>query len=170
MTRPACGRIRGPLTGAEAALRHGAIGRGVDSVISFPRKLATDLSSDGWFPWSTERPLGALQDRDGEYARYLRDNLAADEFRANDEAWRRFLDPAGKLDPEMLAGLQERIAPLVEPSAERALALNKAYRLLVAEQSFTKGRLAVLEPLDATVHRYVEPETPTGVTSAVRAY
>src|SRR4051812_15162470 len=61
-------RLQGFIEAADGSLRpqsyeesltcdgcHGAIGRGVDSVISFPRKLAADLSSDGWFHWSTER-------------------------------------------------------------------------------------------------------------------
>ena len=97
-------RLQGYIEAADGSLRpqtyeesltcvgcHGAIGRGVDSIISFPRKLAEGASAGGWYHWNAERPLGAIRDQDGEYARYLRENLAADEFRANDEAWGRFL-------------------------------------------------------------------------------
>lgn len=147
---------------------HGAIGRGVDSVIAFPRKLPDDAPGDGWYHWDAARPLGILPDADAEYATYLRTNGAADEFRANDEAWRHFTDVAGVLDPAKLAGLRATIAPLVEPSAARALALDKAYRLLVREQSFARGRLAVLAPLDATVHRAVEPGATTGIPAPMR--
>ncbi len=149
---------------------HGAIGRGVDSIVSFPRKLSAGAAGDGWYHWSAAQPLGAIGDADGEYARYLRDNGAADEFRANDEAWRRFVDGSGALDDLKVAALQQRIANLTDPSAERALALDKAYRLIVAEQSFVKGRLAVLAPLGQTVHREVEPNASTGIISAVRSY
>jgi hypothetical protein len=172
-------RLQGFIEAADGSLRpqtyeesltcvgcHGAIGRGVDSIISFPRKVA----SGGWYHWSAARPLGELPDSDGEYARYLRRNGAADEFRANEEAWRRFVDAAGVLDDRKLAGLGRSVAALVDPSAERALALDKAYRLVVAEQSYAKGRLAVLAPLDATVHREVEAGAATGIPSPARAY
>ncbi len=149
---------------------HGAIGRNVDSIVSFPRKVPDRSAGDGWYHWSAQRPLAALADSDGEYARYLRENGAADEFRANAEAWSRFTDDQGKLDPAKVAQLGQAIGKLVAPSPARALALNKAYRPLVLEQSFIKGRIPVLEPLDATVHREVEPETPTGIEAAARAY
>ena len=66
------------------------------------------------------------------------------------------------------APLREGIAPLVDPSPERALALNKAYRLIVVEQSFDRGRVPVLAPLDATVWRVVPEGTGTGIETLVR--
>ena len=149
---------------------HGAIGRGTDSIISFPRKVADDPAGAGWYHWSPQRPLGTLADSDGEYARYLRENGAADEFRANTEAWDRFVDADGRLDATKLAELQRGIGILTDPSPARALALDKAYLAVVREQSFAKGRTPVLEPLDATVHREVEPATLTGIGSAARAF
>ena len=175
-------RLQGFIEAADGSLRpqtyeesltcvgcHGAIGRGVDSVISFARKLPDGAPGGGWYHWDAARPLGVLTDGDGEYARYLRRNGAADEFRANAEAWGRFADTEGALDAQRLPGLRTGVAALTEPSAERALALDKAYRLLVEEQSFAKGRLPVLAPLDGTVYREVEPGTATGIAAPVPA-
>ncbi|MFO1039472.1 MAG: hypothetical protein U1E45_21715 [Geminicoccaceae bacterium] len=148
---------------------HGAIGRNTDSVVSFPRKLPATTIAGTWYHWNPSETVGMLAD-DGSYAEYLRRNLAADEFRANTEAFGRFLDGDGALDPAKMATLATSVARLTDPSPERALALNKAYWLIVQDQSFTKGRLPVLHPLDATVHREVEPETPTGIEEPVRAY
>ena len=75
---------------------------------------------------------------------------------------------AGALDAQRLLGLRSGVAALTVPSAERALALDKAYRL-VEEQSFAKGRLPVLAPLHATVYREVEPGTATGIAAPVPA-
>lgn len=171
-------RLQGFIEAADGSLRpqtyeesltcvgcHGAIGRGVDSIISFPRKVP----DGGWYHWDATHPLGALADGDGEYAHYLRRNGAADEFRANAEAWGRFADASGRLEERRLLGLRTGVGELTEPSAGRALALDKAYRLLVEEQSFAQGRLPVLAPLDATVHREVEPGTATGIEAPLPA-
>ena len=175
-------RLQGFIEDAEGALRpqtyeesltcmgcHGAIGRNVDSTISFGRKLDDDGAGSSWYRWSAERPLGALADADGEYARYLKENGAADEFRANVEALARFLGEDGSLDSSRVETLSQSVAPLTDPSAERALALDKAYRLIVEEQSYNKGRLPVLAPLDKAVHKSVEPGQPTGIETPITA-
>ena len=41
--------------------------------------------------------------------------------------------------------------------------LNKAYKLIVEEQSFTEGRDATLQPLTDWVHRVVKPQQKTGI-------
>ncbi|WP_228462308.1 hypothetical protein [Alloalcanivorax profundimaris] len=46
---------------------------------------------------------------------------------------------------------------LITPSRERALALNKAYKLIVEEQSFLYGRDATLKPAE-NVFRHINPE------------
>ena len=55
---------------------------------------------------------------------------------------------------------------LVLPSPERALKLDTAYRLIVREQSFIKGRDATLGPMDKTVWREVEQDQETGIEIA----
>jgi hypothetical protein len=127
---------------------HGGIGVTVDSTFSLARKVP---GADGWRP----QDLRGLRDRpqighpDGELLTYLRRVGSVDETRSNDEA-RAKLAPGGVVD----AALVRRAAPggdldlldLLAPSRARALALDKAYLAVVREQSFTRGRDAMLAP------------------------
>ena len=54
------------------------------------------------------------------------------------------------------------------PSAERARALNKAYRVIVAEQSFNRGREATWGLDETQLWRELEPGQPTGITAVVQ--
>ncbi|MCA9697039.1 MAG: hypothetical protein KC431_05915, partial [Myxococcales bacterium] len=98
----------------------------------------------------------------GEVATYLERAGAGDEFRSNGELIERWLDEAGAVDREAMAG--KDLATLLMPSSERALALAKAYLLIVREQSFARGRDAVLAPA-ANVHRQIDDES-TGLSEA----
>lgn len=100
--------------------------------------------------------------RDGEVLTYFRRVGAGDELRQNSELLARFF-PGGRLDePAVLAA--HDLAELLAPSRARALALAKAYRAVVREQSFTRGRDAQLRPAEH-VHRRVDPgQTPTAGT------
>jgi hypothetical protein len=61
----------------------------------------------------------------------------------------------------MLARLRTDISVLLFPSRERALTLNKAYRIIVDEQSFALGRDVTIAPA-RNVHRSIANGTPTG--------
>lgn len=52
------------------------------------------------------------------------------------------------------------VSTLITPSPERALKLNKAYRLIVQEQSFIHGRDATVIPAQ-NVYSQVDPEAVT---------
>src|SRR5262249_28021735 len=67
---------------------HGGIGATSDGMFAFARKLGPESPARGWFHWS-QRGLAGVADpkrKDGrkEYALYLEQNGAGDEFRAND--------------------------------------------------------------------------------------
>jgi hypothetical protein len=94
---------------------------------------------------------------------YLRQNGASDEFRQNAEVRARFFDANARLRGDKLAVLRSDVSSLLVPSSERALSLNKAYFLLVREQSFRHGRDLVLDGAK-NVHRRVDPDQATGVT------
>jgi len=131
---------------------HGGIGATTDSMFAFARKLDFDSPAGGWFHW-TQRDLRGLpeprrRDGAGEYAFYLRRNDAGDEFRENREVHDKFFDERGRLRPEVLARLRENVAELLIPSSARALDLDRAYRAIVVEQSFSRGRDAVLTPVN----------------------
>ncbi len=146
---------------------HGGIGVNDDDVLAFPRKLDADAVQGGWYHW-TQHGLYGVPDRmraDGlpEYAHYLRTNGAGDEFRGNAELISRWLDEDGALTPEAAEGFRHDVSALLYPSPERALDLNAAYRMIVREQSFTKGRDATVTPQE-NVWRAVEQDQPTGIT------
>ena len=130
---------------------HGGIGATTDGAFSFPRKV-------GWYPWSQHdlRGMPEPKRRDGsyEYGRYLAENGAGDELRENTEVLARFFDAAGALRPDAVARVHADVSQLLVPSPERALDLDRAYQAIVDEQSFVKGRDAVLAPAE---HVYVRP-------------
>lgn len=136
---------------------HSAVGVTVDHTFAFARKVP---GRDGW----RVQDLRGLKDRpqrghaEPEILTYFRRVRGADEFRANDEMMARFF-PGGVLDEQAVrraaVGGDRDLAWLLRPSRRRALDLDKAYLAIVREQSFTRGRDAVLAPA-RNVHRRIE--------------
>jgi hypothetical protein len=145
---------------------HGGIGITTDSIFSFPRKLGPGAMAGGWFHWSQHdlRGLPEPKRSDGryEYTLYLQQAHAGDDLRENDEVLRRFFDSHGVLRPSEIDQLHGDISRLLVPSAARALDLDRAYRAIVAEQSFVLGRDVVLAPTP-NVYRTVTRGDRTGV-------
>lgn len=149
---------------------HGGIGATTDSSFAFPRKLDYDSFQHGWYHWSEKGLKGIPEPKraDGqyEYTYYLEQNGAGDEFRENREVTDKFFGVNGLLKADKVEALHGDIAELLLPSAERAVALNKAYKVIVDEQSYIEGRDAVLEP-PANIQKTVEKGQATGVTAIV---
>lgn len=149
---------------------HGGIGATSDSNFSFARKLGYDSFQHGWYHWSEKGLQGIPEpkrtDGEYEYTHYLEHNGAGDEFRENREVMDKFFDVNGLLKVDRVEALHTDIAELLLPSAERALELNKAYKVIVDEQSYINGRDAVLEP-PANIHKTVEDGQATGVSEVV---
>ena len=126
---------------------HGGIGATTDGIFSFARKMSAGQAR-GWFHWSQHdlRGIAEPKRKDGqfEYALYLREAGAGDELRSNSEVLGRFFDDHGELRPDEVKALHSDIARLLLPSPARALDLDRAYRAIVLEQSFDRGRDAVL--------------------------
>ncbi|RYZ10331.1 MAG: hypothetical protein EOO73_01800 [Myxococcales bacterium] len=149
---------------------HSGVGATDDSVFSFSRKLAGDRRHRGWYAGDLHgigEPTRA--DGEGEYSHYLAQNGAGDELRQNDELERKFFDSQGRVRPDMVQKLKTDVAVLLLPTAERALLLDKAYRSIVLEQSFTQGRDATIVPAKNVHQSLPDDEQPTGVTVAVQA-
>ncbi len=129
---------------------HGGIGVTTDGIFSFGRKLRESSPARGWFHWSQHdlRGIPEPKRRDGqfEYSLYLHEAGAGDELRANAEVRARFFDEHGDLRPDEVSGLHSDIARLLLPSPARALDLDRAYLAVVLDQSFDRGRDAVLAP------------------------
>jgi len=143
---------------------HGEIGRTTDSIFSFPRKR-------GYYHWTQHDLRGMSEPRtaDGqyEYTRYLRENGGGDELRENREVIDRFFDAHGELRSKEVALLHKDISTLLLPSGPRALDLNRAYHAIVKEQTFARGRDAVLAP---STHVYADAPRgeKTGIARPLR--
>ena len=153
---------------------HGYIGAHNDTVLSFNRKFDNNSAfRRGWYHWSDKGFAGVAdpkkEDGSGEYAFYLQHNPTGNEYRNNDEVYQRFFDADGQPRAEAFERLSGDISYLLMPSPERALMLNKAYQVIVREQSFTEGRDPVVEPL-TTVHKEVTRNEPTGITEVLSHY
>lgn len=149
---------------------HGGIGATTDSIFSLPRKLPATSAARGWYHWSQHglRGIPEPRRRDGhyEYTLYLAETGAGDELRENAEVLARFFDDGGRLRPAEIARLHADIGTLLLPSPARAIDLDRAYQAIVREQSFVRGRDAVLA---AAAHVYARAPVGerTGIDRAV---
>lgn len=148
---------------------HSGIGAITDSTFAFPRKDNTH--NKGWYHWS-QKDLTGLKDRllsngEGEYAFYLKQNKAGDEFRSNEEVKFKFFDSNGDLIQSEVDKIADDITYLINPSVQRAIKLNKAYKVIVEEQSFIYGKDAHIKPLDDTVYDEVEIDKTTGISAVM---
>lgn len=150
---------------------HGTIGRITDSTFALPRKLSQQSAFQfGWYHWSqkslkgTRDPLRA--DGETEFAFYLENANSGDEFRNNHEVQSHFFDTDGRTKATALTELRKDISTLLWPSKQRAKDLNKAYKVLVEEQSFIFGRQALTSPA-AHLHEEIKPNSTTGIKQAI---
>ncbi|CAA0110099.1 Uncharacterised protein [BD1-7 clade bacterium] len=147
---------------------HSTVGAIADSTFVFQRKFEHAAFQHGWYHWSDKGLEGIAEPRlpngQYEYSTYLQHNGAGDEFRANDELQARFFNADGSLNAAAISDLRKDVSTLLLPSAERALMLNKAYRVIVNEQSYIYGRDAHVKPL-SNVHKAVEVGESTGLNA-----
>ena len=137
---------------------HTSIGATIDKTISFPRKVD---GAAGWGYINLKTMLDAPNrgESKGEYATYLQRVGGGGEFRSNPEMQERWFNKDGSLKENKIEAISS-IYELIVPSPERALELNKAYRVIVAEQSFIHGRDATVTP-PVNVHDFIDNETAT---------
>jgi len=153
---------------------HRGLGATTDSAFAFPRKLSgKDIPQYGWIyapnlasTFKIEEPK--REDGRYEYTYYLQNNKAGDEFRGNQEVLDKFFDTDGNLKIDMIEKLHHDINTLIMPSKENAIKHNKAYRVIVKEQSFIYGRDATIKPAK-NVHQKVKQNQLTGVIDIIKA-
>lgn len=152
---------------------HSGIGGITDGSFAFPRKFPHGSFQDGWYHWSQKGlrgiPEKTRSDGEPEYAYYLANNGAGDEFRGNEEVKARFFKASGELREQMLKKLNKDISTLLFASPERAMQLNKAYRVIAQHQRFHKGRDPTVMPAK-NVYRKVDDRDLTGVTELLKGY
>ncbi len=160
--------IQGFIEGVEGQLRvasfeenlfcmgcHNSIGSTVDKTFSFARKV-DGAAGWGYIDLRGMPDVPTRGETRGEIETYLERVGGGGEFRSNPEIEARFFGADGRVDPKRLRGMD--LYEMLMPSARRALDLNKAYRVIVAEQSFLFGRDATITP-PVNVFEAVDPET-----------
>lgn len=135
---------------------HTSIGSTIDKTFSFPRKV------DGAAGWGYINLRGMPDapnrgETRGEIATYLERAGGGGEFRSNKEMFRRWFNEDGSLNASKVLAAED-VYELITPSRERALELNKAYRVLVEDQDYVYGRDATVTP-PANVYERVDVET-----------
>ena len=161
--------VQGFIEGADGRLRfntyeetmfcmgcHNTVGSTIDKTFSFARKV------DGAAGWKYIDLRGmpdapSAGETDGEILTYLARVGGGAEFRNNPEMAARWYRADGSLDREKVMAARD-VHALITPSRERALQLNKAYRVIVEDQDYIYGRDAVAEP-PRNVYDVVDPET-----------
>ena len=138
---------------------HNAVGSTIDKTFSFPRKV------DGAGGWGYINLKGmpdapSKGEATGEIATYLGRAGGGSEFRNNDEMTERWFSEDGQVDHLRLSRARD-VYDLITPSPERALTLNKAYRVIVEDQDFIYGKDASVRPPKNVYDRIDNEETPT---------
>lgn len=163
---------------------HSNIGVTTDSSFVFQRKFEENTFSQGWYHW-TQNGFKNIKDKkldngETEYTRYLKVNSSGDEFRSNKEILDKFFkkdwekdtiniekDLISKLNnpninleqkwkfKKEIEKIKNDISYLILPSVKRALLLNKAYKVIVDEQSYIYGRDTHIKPTK-NVHKKIK--------------
>jgi len=138
---------------------HASIGSTIDKTFGFPRKID---GAQGWgyinLKGMPDAPVKG--ETRGEIATYMERVGGGSEFRNNEEMRKRWFKPDGTLDAHKVSQSKD-VYELIAPSKERALALNKAYKLIVEDQDFIFGRDASITP-PKNVYQTIDNEsTPT---------
>ncbi len=138
---------------------HGSIGSTIDKTFSFARKVD---GAEGWgyIDLRGMRDVPTRNEIRGEIETYLERVGGGSEFRNNEEMKQRWFRADGSLDTGKVRAARD-VYELVMPSRQRALALNKAYKLIVEDQDFIYGRDAILRPPKQVYDRVDNVETLT---------
>jgi len=149
---------------------HSGLGVTTDSSFAFSRKLNTEHHQSGWYHWIQKGIKGIAEPkyRDGtwQYTEYLQHNQSANEFRNNQEVISKFFNTDGSIKESELETLHQDISHLLSPSTERALMLNKTYKVIVKEQSYIYGRDAHIKPI-TTSWDLVPMNEKTGIETPI---
>ena len=137
---------------------HGTIGATIDQTFAFPRKVT---GADGWGYIDLKGMVDApnVGETEGEISTYLRRVGGGNEFRENPEMQSRWFKADDTVDAGKVQGTD--VYRLIMPSVERALELNKAYKVIVDEQSYIFGRDPVLQPFTNVFEVIDNAKAPT---------
>lgn len=138
---------------------HGSIGATIDKTFSFARKIE---GKQGWGYINLKGmpDVPTMGEKKGEFVTYFERVGGGDEFRSNTEMLSRWFNADGSVNYQAIAG--KDVYQLITPSKQRALQLNKAYKILVDQQSYLYGRDSIVKP-PANVHKKINNVTSKGL-------
>lgn len=137
---------------------HNSIGSTIDKTFSFARKID---GARGWGYIDLKNMPDApnMGEHLGEIATYLQRTGGGDEFRSNEEMKTRWLHHDGQVNLAVVQSCD--VYTLITPSRERALSLNKAYKIIVEDQDFIFGRDPSITPPKNVYQRIDNKNAPT---------
>lgn len=123
---------------------HTSIGATIDKTFSFARKID---GAEGWGYINLKDMPDAPNkgESKGEILTYFERVGGGDEFRSNMEMYERWFNKDKSVNYSKVLAAND-VYELITPSRERALRLNKAYKVIVEDQDFIFGRDATAEP------------------------
>lgn len=138
---------------------HNSIGSTVDKTFSFARKR------DGAAGWGYINLKGMPDapnrgESRGEIATYLERAGGGSEFRSNPEMQSRWYRRNGSVNADAIARARD-VYDLIAPSAARAMQLNKAYKVIVEDESYLYGRDPTVAPPQNVYHQIDAEKAPT---------
>jgi hypothetical protein len=143
---------------------HGTIGTTIDQTFAFPRKV-TGANGWGYIDLKGMADAPNMGEEKGEILQYLGRVGGGNEFRENPEMKARWFNEDGSVRESAVRNAD--VYALITPSRERALVLNKAYKIIVDEQSYVYGRDATVVPAK-NVFRELDPEKAPPLEAASR--
>ena len=149
---------------------HSGTGATADTTFSFSRKFDSNSFKQGWYSW-LEKDLSNISDplrNDGmgEYGYYLTHNPSGNEYRNNSAVKNKFYDSEGNKKLSVFKALETDISTLLMPEVEQALIMNKAYKVIVDEQSYRHGRDGHVKEI-VNIHKKVELGQDTGIVNVL---
>lgn len=150
---------------------HSGTGATADTVFSFSRKFDSNNFKQGWYSW-LEKDLSGISDPlrndgKGEYGYYLTHNPSGNEYRNNNAVKNKFYDNNGNKKELAFKALESDISTLLMPEVDHALVMNKAYKVIVDEQSYRHGRDGHVAEI-VNIHKEVELGQNTGITDVLK--
>jgi hypothetical protein len=138
---------------------HSSIGSTIDKTFSFARKV-DGAAGWGYINLKGMKDAPNVGETRGEIATYLPRVGGGTEFRSNPELEARFYHPNGDVSTVALASARD-VYDVITPSRDRALALNKAYKVIVEDQDFIYGRDATAMPPPRVLSEVDNETSPT---------
>ena len=138
---------------------HNSIGSTIDKTFAFPRKL-DGAAGYGYIDLTRIHDAPNRGETRGEILTYLERVGGGGEFRSNPEMRRRWFTDDGTVKVEAVQNAAS-VYELIAPSKQRALALNKAYKVIVEDQDYIYGKDATVTPPENVYQRVDNDNAPT---------